>query len=69
MLWIVITDTALESAGWGQGAQGLQGKSRLFLHEVTHAFGQQCSQTGTSLIAKDLLILVKGKNNLRIIPS
>lgn len=61
MLWIVITDTASESAGWGQGAQRLQGKSRLFLHEVTHAFGQECSQTGTSLIAKDLLILVTGR--------
>lgn len=61
MLWIVITDTASESADWGQGAQGLQGKSRLFLHVVTHAFAQQCSQTGTSPIAKDLRILVKGR--------
>lgn len=68
MLWIVIADTASESAGWGQGAQGLQGKSRLFLQEVTHALGQQCLQTGTSLIAKDLLILVKRRKQFENYP-
>lgn len=65
MLWIVITDTAWGPAGWGQG---LRGKSRLFLREVTHALGQQCSQTGTGLIAKDLPSLVKGRKQFENYP-
>lgn len=56
---------SLGTAGWGQG---LRGKSRLFLRGVTHALGQQRSQTGTGLIAKDLPVLVKGRKQFENYP-